>query len=266
MKKTGLLLMIAALGAVALGGCDNGENPKNVDDEEEEELLPPPQLVDKEAKLRGCQDIEGHALVKEIEDGAEYYMGIYHTNGDDLDELRFINGEPHKDSKGSYPYYLGTDSEDDTSIEESAKVKIHKNGDTFKISIHKQGAEYDGQYIGVYMATSSYNKDVFSIHMDANGVSGKQTFDVTDARGTKTVSNTDVYYDFVWSTYNEDYELYTYSPTVMIKDTRAEENNATPKYLGTGANGDEYYISIDCKNEDSALGDETYSLTHFFEI
>lgn len=210
--------------------------------------LAPAEFLDENGKT--------HKRVSEVVDGGHYYLGYYRAYSEGM---RFANGEPHKDGDKTFPFYIGTDEEG--KIANAAEIIIDYNdgGTSFTMQIDKDGATWDDRYLSVYMASSSYGNIVYSIYA-AEKVGDKHAGTEEGA----TSSGEDCYYDFqMMPTYN-DYNLGV--PYVAIQDTRLEEEEPQPKFLGSGVDGDGVgYISIDCSNAEKAMGD-TYNLAFFYEI
>lgn len=250
MKKRFLILPLLTIAGLSLTGCGDDKKPDPGD-------------VTDYSKVDGCDEVEGHSMVtSKPSNGDEFYLGYLWQ----YENMRFTNGKPHSDAKGDYPFYLGTDElEDDFSGFSTVEVCENDDGETFRLKMHKEGAPHDNLYIGVYMATSSYDKDVYSIHMGASGVTGLDTFTVESGSGKKTETNVMVYYDFSWCDIYLDYKIS--APVVYIQDDRAGDQEAYPKFLGSGVNPKDGsgYISIDCQGESKALAEE-YNIAHFYEM
>lgn len=85
-------------------------------------------------------------------EGKEYIFGFYHV---DQQTPRFMNGDEHKDDKGTYRYYLGTTTE----VEKACKVEILFGEDKEHYAIHIIGGGekklYDDNYLEIYEATKT---------------------------------------------------------------------------------------------------------------
>ncbi len=242
-KKIMFLPLLALVGGV-LVSCGGGDEP--ADDQLDKCKLAPAEFL-------------GHKRATELKDGKSYYLGVCKFNEDDETEkeMMFINGEPHSDKDGTYPYYLSeTAVEVQSDFADVAKVKVDYINDTeFTLQILKDGASYDGKYIGVYKGDSSYSNFVFSYYC-----ADEAGDDVMEGRGyeEKDVGKTCIY-NFSWC---ESYEGYAIKTAVlMIADERKEEEEPLPKFMGT----DNQYISLDCCQTEKMFG-ETYNLGYFYEI
>ena len=209
--------------------------------------------------LYTLEEFQGHKLVKEVKDGGRYYLGVY-RHEEDL--IRFFNGDYHRDSKGYYPYYLNTVAGTVTGAAE-VEVKFVGN-DEFALLVHANGEVYDGKYIGVYSASSSYGNNVMS-------VAAFDSLDQTTYQDPKTQQR---YTDFTMKfKFLSTYEgTNCYAPAAMFKYPDVDEE-AVPKFLGTGhisekskEEGQSDYTSIDSKSYEVALDPEQYDLAHFYEI
>lgn len=84
--------------------------------------------------------------------GKEYLLGFYHI---DQGTPRFMNGDEHKDDKGTYRYYLGTT----TDVANACKLEVVYADDKEHYAIHVIGGGeknlYDDSYLEIYEATKS---------------------------------------------------------------------------------------------------------------
>ena len=165
----------------------------------------------------------------------------------------FINGEPHKDAKGVYPFYMSEteiETEEDL-VQYAAKVTVDFISDKeFTMHISKEGADNDDTYIGIYLATSSYSNDVLSFHC------GSEV-------GEKFVDDHGVEHDTMYNwTWCDEYNSFAIQTVVMMyQDERTGDTEKQPKFIGTGGE----YVSMDCSNETKALAND-YNLAYFYEV
>lgn len=200
----------------------------------------------------GPDEFLGHKRATELEEGKDYYLGIYKKN---YDEMWFINGEPHKDKNGEYPYYMSeTQVVKEADFADVATVQIEYTNDEhtkFTIQIFKAGAQNDYKYISVYKAESSYENYVMSIHCATEP--GESYINPV------TGDEYETFYEFEWL---DEYN-YTFVKTavIMVQDERLEEEEPAPKFLGT----DDEFVSMDCGQSDK-IGIDTYNLGYFYEV
>ena len=246
MKKRLLVLPFLALVGGALAGC--GDDPKKPDPEPEE-------LDDSRLGPASWEDSDGkvHNRVTKIEDGKSYYLAYYRATDD---EIRVVNGEPHKDGGKEYPFYMGTSLCDEG---DEAAIKISFEDETkFTMQFDAPGKKWDGKYISIYEAYSGYN-DVYSVYASPN---------IGDSNPDRKDEDSDeCHYYFEMLDEYEGYQLGV--PTIWWTDTRdtyAEEDD-TPKFLGSGTDSDgNGYISVDCAGWENKASAENYNLAFFYEI
>ncbi len=245
-----MIIPLLALAGGALAGC-KGKNPYGDLDT---------------SKIPG-DSCFGHKRVTEVKDGKEYYYGVRRYNQgedyeDDEKEWMFINGEPHTDRNGEYPYYMSESlvaSKDD--FDDVAKVKIHYLNDSeFAMQIIKDGARYDQKYVGVYMAQSSYGNDVLSFYLaDEIGDDVDEEWGYGEGKGKD--AGAVCYYNFSWLHDFEDYAIDT--AVIMIADSRKEDAEPMPKFPGTA----DEYISMNCEQTDKVFDEDLmFNLGYFFEV
>lgn len=257
MKKR--LVLLPLLAGLALTGCEITLFGKKIGGggEETKTSAALQELLDAGAALKNFQ---GHELVTSVKDGEEYLFGVYRKN-EDL--MRFVSGDYHRDDNGFYPFYMGTVA---GTTEGAATVKVEMlEGNTFGLKIScNSSLPWNGKYIGVYAATSSYSNEVTSIALlDSPTQTSFRTI-ANHQAGAKTVTCSGVF---------EMYEYYegmpACAPGVKYLHPSLDEDVATPKFLGTGHNNsyDESepdYTSIDAKQNVDALSIDAYDLAHLY--
>lgn len=245
MKKSLFLLpLLASLALVSCGEKKGG----NDDDGGDEPQISAVQELTEGGYLKA--EYNGYKLVEKPTDGHEYLIGIYKHN---KDKMTFVNGNYHSDSKGTYEYYMSTSE----GTADAAKVVVKFTGtDTFRLQVKAPGKAWDNKWIGIYAASSSYGNNVWSIaHLDTEG---QATFTPT---GKQTAEK--AYSDFTYVERFEDNAAAAFA--VMVADSRADEDVATPKFFGTGIPKTGEYVSMDCAAYGKALDHDTYDLAHFYE-
>ena len=231
MKKQLLLMGLVAAGAVGLTGCSNHYD-----------------------EILGPHEVDGHKLASKLEDGKEYYLGVFdpEDNG-----VKFMNGDLHRDSKGEYPFYMAKNTK--VGLDNAAKVEVKFTQDNhFKLLVHtpKSGMHWSEKYITLYEAQSSYGNKVVSIHAADEG----ETSFKLDGKTYKIVADE---FEFL-----EAFdEVPVYSAAVAHQYVGAGEEEPVYRVFGTGIDGDteKQYISIDCSSIDKAIDTTTYWIAHFFE-
>ena len=206
----------------------------------EEEVVNPPVLL---------EEFGDYKLAKSLEEGKRYIFAAYKH---DHDKVLYFNGDYHRDSKGFYPFYLGGSFYED-STDGAAELEIHKINDTeFTIQVHSSHEEWDGKYIGVYSASSSYGNQVMSVAVLDDPY--QETY--VDPKTNKQTDKPSGIFKF----HAQEGKLNIYAAAADYKYEGVDEE-AVPKYLGTS--GD--YQSIDCKSYEVALDGVSYDLAHFYE-
>lgn len=221
--------------------------------------LAPESFVDEDGKT--------HNRVSSLEDGGHYLLGYYRAYSG---KMRFANAEPHKDEKGNeYPFYLGTGEESAAEEEfenvgEAAEIVVDFIPETnkFTMKYSSESGRYDGKYLSIYCADSAYGNQVYSFYLSSEYGAAKESEPSAQTSGQKC------YYDFeMMDSYQVDAK-HSYNlgvPVISFADDRQSEEEATPKFLGSGVDGDGVgYISIDCVNPTKAML-ETYNLAFFYE-
>lgn len=200
-------------------------------------------------------EFENYKMATKVKDGGKYILATYRINEE---KVRIFNGDYHKDSKGSYPFYLGTS--EDSSL--AAEVEIKFTGkDTFAMQVHAPTQPWDGKYIGVYAAQSGYQNEVMSIALLDDP--DQETYQVPIGSDTKTY-----YPKGQWKFYEKYDNLPAFSPAALYKHEQVGDVEAVPKFLGTGHNqkaGEPDYTSMDCKSYEVALQNDAYDLAHLYE-
>lgn len=205
------------------------------------------QEVDPDAKLAPAEFL-GHKRADKLEEGKDYYLAVCKKN--ENNRMMFVNGNPHSDAKGEYPFYMA-ETEIDTAekLQYAAKITVdYVEGSTteFTLQVHKEGGKNDGKYVGVYLADSTYGNQVLSFYL-------------ADNVGDKHEGKEECYYNFSWLDKFEEYNINT--AVIKIQDTRLGDDKPEPKFIGTGGE----YISMDCSNADKAMN-EDYNLGYFYEV
>lgn len=208
-------------------------------------------------------EFQGHKLTTKVEDGKEYYLGVYRRN-EDL--IRFANGDYHRDDNGSYPFYMGTVG---GTTQGAATVKVEMlEGNKFGLkvicdpSVPADNAPWNGKYIGVYAAISSFGNDVTSIALLDDPT--QTTYNTIPHQNNKSqvVSCSGI---FEMIEYYDD--MPAAAPAIMFEHEVLDEGSATPKFFGTGHNesyDEPDYTSFDAKNYIEALNIENYDLMHLY--
>ena len=260
MKKQ--LFLLPLLGGLLLSGCKitifgktikigEKEENKEQQNEQEQELQLPNNIL---------EEFQGYKLARKVKDGGRYILGVYRIK-EDL--MRFANGEKHSDSKGKYPFYMETNS---ATVEGAAEIEVKMVGnDEFTMQVFASGKEWDQKYIGIYNGESIYGKQVVSIAMLD---SPDQTSYTCTAPGKDGQPKTDTYTDFVskFKLIDQFEETVMYTPAAYAKFTALGDEEATPKFMGTGhASSGADYTSIDSKNTYDAVDPEVYDLVHLYE-
>lgn len=237
MKKSLIILPLLAVVGGALASCGN-DGPK----------------VNYYDQIEGPHEIEGHKLADKLVDGKQYYLGVYDPS---IDDVRFINGDPHRDSGKEYPFYMAKN--DEGGLDNAAKVEVKfTDSSHFKLLVHTpdEDQHWSEKYITLYAASSSYGNNLLSIHAADEG----ETEFVDIDGNTQTILT----YEYEWM---ESYlEMPVYSSVFKYQDEREAEEEAIPRMFGTGidTNAGEQYKSVDCKVGTSAVA-EDYWIAHFFE-
>ena len=285
MKKR--LLVLPLVGAFLLSGCDfmdtikgwfspksqnqdttpSNNKPKGNDDDI------PELVVDHTPQIK--EEYEGYRLVKTPEEGKRYILGAYRHK---IDKMRFFNGDYHSDSKGKYPYYLGTDVD---STEGAAQIEIKfLEGSTTEFTIQvftpdDETKPYNEKYLGLYTGLSNYGKLVTSF---------AQQDDASDTEYKDPVKEDDKIFDDVKTTFTfsekctqvsegESKEVDVYAPCIWfqkktLKNDKGEDvpgdSEAHLIFIGTTINS-ENYTSFDSEMVDTAIDGGAYDLAHFYE-
>lgn len=157
-KKLFLLPLIGLL----ITGCNNNKG----------EAQPVTSLPD---------EFEGYRRLTEApEDGQEYVLGFYQQN---LQEMCFMNGNPHEDDEGTYPFYLATNR----SPVETTTVLVEYVDDTyFTMKVSSEEEFYNDCYLFIYEdgnhVSIGYTEDVSQDHDYQNDwTEGVCNFKVTNS-------------------------------------------------------------------------------------
>ena len=260
MKKQ--LFLLPLLAGFVLTGCkitigdktitflEKKQQENNSEVEEDTGALPSHML----------EKFEGYKLARKVKNGGRYLLGVYRTK-EDL--MRFANGEMHKDSKGSYPFYLETVA---GTVQGAAEVEVKfVSDDEFTLQVFAPGKAWDQKYIGIYNGLSIYDKQVVSIAMLDSTDQTKYTCTAPDKNGNpKTETYTEFDYKFKFLNEFEGNKMYT--PVVYAQYAGLADEEATPKFMGTGhAKSGADYTSIDSKNTYEAVEPSDYDLVHLYE-
>ena len=252
MKKQ--LFLLPLLGGLLLTGCKITigkktfyifEKKPSGNEEQLEEL--PENFVD---------EFRGYKLARNVEDGGRYILGVYRQR-ENL--MRFANGDYHRDSKGYYPFYMGTVAANETdAMSKAAEFVVKFVGDNeFTMQVFAEGQVWHEKYVGVYAASSSFGNSVMSIAL----LDSPEQTSYKDPKSGKTY--TDLTSHFVY--YDKYNGTVAYAPAAPYKYPEVDEE-LVPKFLGTGhaSEGDDY-TSMDCKSFETALDYESYDLAHLYQ-
>ena len=234
MKKQILLMGLVAAGAIGLSGCSDHFD-----------------------EILGPHEVEGHKMVSKLEDGKQYYMGVFDP---DDNGVKFINGDYHTDEKGFYPFYMAKNTK--AGLENAAKVEVQFTKDNhFRLLVHtpKKDQKWSEKYITLYEAVSSYSNKVMSIHA-ASDPEEKSFKSEKDGKTYKVAVN-----EFEFLECYEEVPIYSAAAAYVF--SAAGEEDPVYRVFGTGINGDtnKQHISVDCKSIDQAIDANTYWIAHFFE-
>ena len=253
MKKQ--LFLLPLLGGLLLTGCKFTignktfylfeKKPADSENEGEKEALPE----------NFCEEFRGYKIARTVKDGGKYLLGVYRKN-ENL--MRFANGDYHRDSKGYYPFYMGTVAGNEEDVmSKAAQIEVKFVGeDEFTMQMFCEGQVWHQKYIGVYAASSSYGNSVMSIALldDPNQTS------YTDPKNGNTFTPSS-HFKF----YTEYNDTIAYAPAAPFQYPDVDEEKV-PKFIGTGhANEGADYTSMDCKSYETALEYESYDLAHLYE-
>lgn len=260
MKKR--LFLLPLIGGFLLTGCelqlfgktiklfekDNTQQKENDKTNNNSSSDTDDEVLDENPVLK--ESFKGHKLVKSIENGKKYKLGVYKHNND---VMRFFNGDYHRDSGQFYPFYLGMGDEDD--IECAAEVEINFVSDsefTMKVSCD-ESLPWNGKYIGVYSSEGTSNKVISYALLDTPD----QTEYIDPYRDEAISSIPSALFKF-YPTYGEK-TCYAIAADYQHPDVDDAPN---AKFMGTGPK----YKSIDCNmNPDAAMEGFSYDLAHFYE-
>lgn len=227
------------------GGKDNGGNNSGKVDDGDDSGDDEDPIV-----LNIKEEFGSYKLARKVENGKKYLMGVYKVGND---EMRFANGDYHRDNKGFYPFYMGQTV---NTTDGAAEFEVNfVNSDEFTMKVHAPDQVWDGKYVGVYPATSSYGNSVMTLALldDPN-----QTTYVDPKSGNSIPAGTDIVSKFKYfESYNQ---VVTYAPAALYKYPDVDET-AVPKFFGTGAD----YVSMDCTTYEKAFAPDDYFMAHFYE-
>ncbi len=220
-----------------------GLDAPNEEDDDDEGFVP----IDHSPRIK--ETYGDYTLAKSVVDGGQYILGVFrHESG----QMRFFNGDYHRDGDSYYPYYLGTDAD---STENAAVITVHMVSSTeFSMQVSSPGNPWDGKYIGVYSAHGSGGGAVMSI---AVLDSPDQTEYVQP--GDEIGGQTDPTYGF-FKFHTTCNNQTVYAPAADYKHEEDGDKKANPKFLGTAGN----FISIDCKDYQVATDGLAYDLAHLY--
>ena len=264
MKKR--LFLVPLLGGFLLASCSMSDLmfwKKNNEPEQEEKKeeykpdpVPPEDTTDHSPVLK--EEFGDYKLAKSVEEGKRYVLGVYRH---ETDVMRFFSGDYHRDEKGSYPYYLGTLAEDETTGAAEIEIKFKEGSTTeFSMQVFTTDTElpWNGKYIGVYSAKGTSN-DVMSVAV-------LDSPDQTEyyQPGSSTLTNpTNGYWKFhtTLKDKQKDEDRTVYTPGADYKHTELGDTEAVPKLLGTRGK----YVSMDCQTYETAIDGIEYDLAHLYE-
>lgn len=235
------------------GGNNNGNNNQGNTDSGNDDQVEPD--FDTDPNL-GLEEFSGYKRAGKPVEGKKYLLGYYDYG---RRTMRFANGDYHKDSGKTYPFYMATTDNTTEGAAEFSVTYVDDEETQFLIKASCSGKPWDEKYISVYGATSSFSNNVFSFANVAD-VNEKYSKDGTD-------------YDVfgVWEYYDEvedggtTYEV----KTIGAKLTHPAEEDETTVMFGCKCysnydGGPSEYISIDCSRIGTCIGSE-YSIAHLYE-
>ncbi len=256
MKKQ--LFLLPLLGGLLLTGCKitignksiyffekKGKEQEQENKEDEGEKLPD----------NFCEEFRGYKIARNVEDGGRYLLGVYRQK-EDL--MRFANGDYHRDSKGYYPFYMGTVAgNEDGVMTKAAEIEVKfVNDNEFTMQVFAEGQVWHQKYIGVYAASSSFGNSVMSIAL----LDSPDQTSYTDPKSSKTYQNPTSHFRY-YEKYND---VLAYAPAAPFQYPDVDEE-LVPKFIGTGhASEGADYTSMDCKSYETALDYESYDLAHLY--
>ena len=152
MKKSLIALPLVAL---ILAGCTSSSKKSKKGGGGEE------QGTGLDCQDFGPTEYNGYRrLMKAPKEGKEYLLGFYHI---DQQTPRFMNGDQHKDEKGTYRYYLGTT----TDVSLACKLKVEYAADKEHYAIHVIGGGekdlYDDNYLEIYEGAKNNGQKITTI-------------------------------------------------------------------------------------------------------
>lgn len=253
MKKR--LFLIPLIGGFLLSGCtiklfgktiklfEKDEKQQNNKDKDKDNT---PEETSTDPVIK--EEFGDYKLVKSPEPGKKYILANYRH---DADYMMFFNGDYHRDGDEFYPFYMGGTEE----VDESAEVEIESLGDDGSFAIKVSCAEslpWNGKYIGVYSATSSFSNPVMSIAL----LDSPDQTEYVDPKSDLETNPTNGTFKF----YDEIEGLKVYAPAAMYQNEELDAE-PVPKFIGTKGE----YVSFDCKSVDDALDGTQYDIAHFYE-
>ena len=253
MKKR--LFLVPLLGGFLLSSCSFSDlmfwqKKESSQEEQKHEYKPDPKppedTTDHSPVLK--EEFGDYKLVKSPEPGKKYILANYRH---DADYMMFFNGDYHRDGDEFYPFYMGGTEE----VDESAEVEIESLGDDGSFAIKVSCAEslpWNGKYIGVYSATSSFSNPVMSIAL----LDSPDQTEYVDPKSDLETNPTNGTFKF----YDEIEGLKVYAPAAMYQNEELDAE-PVPKFIGTKGE----YVSFDCKSVDDALDGTQYDIAHFYE-
>ena len=197
-----------------------------------------------------------YKLAEKVENGGKYLLGIHRTQGVHEGEMRFFNGDYHRDGNKAYSFYLGTSESTNYDTSFAAEIEVEFVNDTeFALKVSAPGKVWDGKYIGLYPAKATSRFTISTCLLDSLD---QKTFHVVNATTESDVTSEDVITSFKYYDKVDDVEVKTIAATYYYE--AAGDAEATQKFFGTS--GD--YISFDVQSYPTAIDYEPYDLAHLY--
>lgn len=216
----------------------------------EAEPEPTPDPIDK----RGPEEFQGYKRVGKPDVNKDYVLGYYDASAN---TMKFATGNFHSDSKGKYPYYMETQTTGDGAAIFNVEYEDDKH---FNIKVSCPGKDdWDGKYMAVYSAKSSFENSVASLAPVDNFTDlYEDTISPTHTSNKYKVHGS---FEYIETFANGIYDTLGIYVADEIDNTDGVEQEPILRMLGC-----KYatYKSIDCSSIDKAMGDD-YAVCHFFE-
>ena len=206
------------------------------------------------------KEFQGYELATSVKDGEKYLFGVYRSQRN-YDVINFASGDYHRDSKGYYPFYMGVNA--GGTVEGAAEIEIGMiNSKEFTMKVVAPGKVWDGKYIGVYAAVSSYDNKVMSIAL----LDSPTQKSYEDPKSQKTYTSLCGTFQFF-----KKYDgKVAYAPAAVYAYPDLDPE-PVPKFFGTDYvsqesldKGEAEHNAIDCKSFEAALDYENYDLAHLY--